>query len=56
MKLYLIEVTETLQKTISVEAQSKTAALNTLKKRYKDSDIVLDSEDYVNTNFKIIED
>ena len=54
MNKYIIEITETLQKQIEVEANSKDDALRLVKSKYKNEEIILDSENYVSTNFNVI--
>lgn len=54
MKEYTIEITETLQKQVTVEAISKENALKLVKSLYCDCDIVLDENNLIDTSFKII--
>ena len=54
MKQYIVEITETLQKQIKVEANSKEEALRLVKSKYKNEEIILDSENYVTTDFDVI--
>ncbi len=54
MKIFNIEITETLQKTISVEANSEEEALRIIRKKYSDEEIVLDESDLITTHFNII--
>lgn len=49
---YLIEITETYQRTIEVEAPSKVEALKTAEKLHIDNKIILDDSDYVLTSYK----
>ena len=56
MKKFLIEITETLQRLIYVEAESMEDALSEIRNQYKKEDIVLDESDYVNTQFEILVD
>lgn len=44
-------MTETLQRKCEVEAESEQQALETLEKKYRDSEIVLDYQDLVDTEF-----
>jgi hypothetical protein len=46
---YTIEITETLQRIIEIEAASLDDAISEIRKQYKDEEIVLDSSDYVET-------
>lgn len=52
MKKFIIEITETLQRQIEVEAESKDTAMSTIRNQYSKQEIVLDSSDYINTNFE----
>jgi hypothetical protein len=56
MKTFIIEITETLQKQIQVEAESKDDAMSIIRNQYKKEDIILDESDYVNTQFEILLD
>lgn len=55
MKKYTIEITETLQKRVSVLADSKDQAYKKVKVMYQNEDIILDSSHYVSTDFKAVE-
>lgn len=55
MKKYTIEITETLQKRVSVLADSKDQAYKKVKEMYQNEDIILDSSHYVSTDFKAVE-
>ena len=46
MKRYYVSVTETLNKVVSVDAESEKDALEQVQKAYDDSVIVLDSDDF----------
>ena len=54
MKKYIVEITETLQKQVEVEANSKEEALRLVKNKYRNEEIILDSENYIETDFDII--
>lgn len=54
MKKYKFEITEILQKEIEIEANSYEEAYQKLKSKYKDEDIILDANDYVDTEYKLI--
>ena len=56
MKKYTIEITETLQKQISVEANSYEEAERKVKEQYRNNDIILDSDDYIDTNYQCIKE
>ena len=55
MKKYTIEITETLQKRVSVLADSKDQAYKKVKEMYNNEEIILDSGHYVSTDFKAVE-
>ena len=52
MSKFNIEITETLQKTVEVEADNKEDAMHKVMKMYKNSDVILDENDFVDLNFK----
>ena len=54
MRKYKFEITETLQKQVDIEADSYDEAYQKLRNCYKNSEIVLDSNDYIDTEFKLI--
>lgn len=54
MKKFKIEVIETLSYIVEVEAESYDIALSKVKSKYKEEEIILDSSNYVNTEFKLI--
>lgn len=49
-----VEITETFQKTVEVEAESKSEAINKVKEQYYDNKIELDTSDFIDTEFEII--
>ena len=51
MNKYKIEITETLQKTVEVEAYNKEDALHKVMKMYKNSEVILDENDFVDLDF-----
>ena len=55
-KLFKVEVTETLQRTIIVRARNESEAIGAVKDMYRKEDIVLDSSDYVDTDFDILKE
>lgn len=55
MPTYKIEITETLQRQIEVEASSKEEALKKIKEQYQNQEIVLNENDYVDTKYSYIE-
>lgn len=50
-----IEITETLSRVIKVNAKNAQSALLNVQERYKNEEIVLDSADYVMTEFNVLE-
>ena len=56
MKKYTIEITETLQKQVTIEACNSGEALKEVKRLYNDGDIVLYGEDHVSTEIEKIEE
>lgn len=49
METYTIEIIETLSKVVEVKANSKEQALEKVREQYYESEIVLDSEDFLDT-------
>lgn len=56
MKRYYVSVTETLNKVVSVDAESEKDALEQVQKAYDDSVIILDSDDYCGKTVEIESD
>ena len=54
MKMYKIEITETLQKTIEVEADNIKDALHKVTKKYENEEAILDYSNLVDIGFKSI--
>jgi len=52
---YDVEITETLQKTVSVEAVDEHDALMTVRRLYYGDKIVLYAENHVDTEFDVLE-
>ena len=52
---YKIEITETLQKTIEIDADDIDEALLKVKHLYKDEKIILDDTSYIDTEFKAVD-
>ena len=55
MKEYNVEITETLQKTITIMAESEEDAIEKVKEEYYAEEIVLDDSAYIDTEYKIVE-
>ena len=51
---YIIEITETLQKQIEVEAQNESEAISLVKENYKHEEIILSEEDFIDYEIDII--
>ena len=54
MKMFDVEITETLQRTVSVEAASQEEAEKIVTKAWNNEDYVLDSADFVGVDFKAV--
>ncbi|MDR3090231.1 MAG: DpnD/PcfM family protein [Desulfobulbaceae bacterium] len=50
---YKIEITETLQRIIEIDANSESEAVEAVRKSYRNCEIVLDSSDYIATNYDL---
>ena len=55
-KTYKIEITETLQRQIEIEANSPVDASIKAQEQWNEDQIVLDSEDFVDVEIKVIKD
>ena len=49
-----VEITEVLQKTVEIEAKSKSEAISKIKEQYYNGEIELDTSDFIDTEFEII--
>ena len=49
-----VEITETLQKVISIDADDEQSAIIATRQLYRVEDVVLDSSDYIDTVFEIL--
>uniref|UniRef100_UPI00402AA3B8 DpnD/PcfM family protein n=1 Tax=Thomasclavelia ramosa TaxID=1547 RepID=UPI00402AA3B8 len=56
MKKYLVEITETLQKQITINANSREEAEQKVRDKYKNEEIVLDESDYIDTEFTVLKE
>jgi len=56
METFKIEVKETLSRIIEIEANSMDEAYSKVREMYRNEEIVLDENDYVDTDFIEIED
>ena len=50
-----VEITETLQKFIELEANGFEEALLIVKEKYKNSEIILDDSSYIDTEIKVVD-
>ena len=51
MKTYEVTITETLQKTVEVEANSKAEAQELVERKWNDSEYILDAEAFAGVDF-----
>lgn len=56
MKRYYVSVTETLNKVVSVDAESKEEAVRKVQDAYDNSDIILDSDNFAGEHIELEED
>ena len=54
MNKYSVEITETLQRTVEVEAENATEAYKKVNAMYCDEDIVLDSNDFIDFDIDVV--
>ena len=50
-----IEITEILQKTIEVDTEDIEEALLIVKRKYRNSEVILDDTSYIDTKFMVVE-
>ena len=55
MPEFQIEITETLSRIVSVDANDIDEAIQKVREQYRQSDIVLDSEDFISVDFNEID-
>ena len=53
-KNYEIEITERFKRNLIISAKSKEEALTKAKKKYENEEIILDSFDFIGTDFKFM--
>ena len=53
-KKFTVEITETLQRQVEVEAKNEEEALELVQEMYSNEDIVLTAEDYVDTEITVL--
>lgn len=56
MKVFKVEITETLQKTVEVKALDEADAIIKVKEMYRKEKIVLNETSYIDTDFAIIKE
>lgn len=56
MKTYRVVITETLQRTVYIDAKSAEEAKDKVEEHYRNEKIVLDSSDYQDTEIEVVED
>lgn len=52
--IFNIEITETLQKIIEIEADNEEDALHKVMRMYKNEEVILDYDNFVDVSFKNI--
>ena len=52
MKKYKIEITETLQKVIEIDADDIDTAILIAKKKYRNQEVILNENDFIEAEFK----
>ena len=50
---FRVEIKETLSRVIETEADSESSAVDIVRQRYRNCDIILDSSDYVETEIGV---
>lgn len=56
MLKFKIEVTETLQRVIEIEADNQEQAFDIVHARYREEEIILNNDNHCDTEFTVIED
>ena len=56
MQKYQVEINETLSRIIEIEAENENDAVSKIKDLYRKEEIVLDSNDYLDTEIEIYRD
>lgn len=54
MNKYSVEITETLQRTVEIEAENATEAYKKVNAMYRDENIVLDSGDFIDFDIDVV--
>jgi len=55
MKKYQVQITETLQRIVEVEAESFDDAINKVNDQYENMEIVLDANDHIQTIIECVD-
>lgn len=53
MKSYNVEITETLRRTVTVEAHDYDEAIDKVREAWKKSEFVLDADDFLEAGFEV---
>jgi hypothetical protein len=54
MKSYEVEITETLRRTVTVEARDYDEAVSKVREAWRRSEIVLDADDFLEAGFEVV--
>ena len=54
MKSYKVEITETLRRTVTVEAHDYDEAIDKVREAWRRSEYVLDADDFLEAGFEIV--
>lgn len=54
MKVFNVEITETLRRKVTVEAHNELEAYNKVREAWKRNQYVLDAEDFLKAGFEVI--
>ena len=54
MKSYNVEITETLRRTVTVEAHDYDEAISKVRNAWRRSEYVLDADDFLEAGFEIV--
>ena len=54
MKSYEVEITETLRRTVTVEAHDYDEAIDKVREAWRRSEYVLDADDFLEAGFEIV--
>ena len=56
MKEYVVEITEVLQRQVTIIAENYTEAIDKVEEMYRNEEIVLDAEDLKESSVEIVEE